>query len=163
MEELLIMILGGCGYVLVELLWRGRSHVSMFLLGGVCFWLIGRLDRDKPIPLAVQACLGAMLVTALELVTGLVVNCWLKLRVWDYSGLPLNMMGQICLYYFVLWIPLSAGAVVLEDAVRWVLFRRPMPHYSLLAVNGRRLPSAGGRSSCRADHSASVPGETECP
>lgn len=123
MGELLIMGLGGGGYVLVELLWRGRSHVSMFLLGGLCFWLIGRLNRRGTMPLSVQACLGAMVVTALELVTGLVVNCWLGWNVWDYSGLPLNLLGQVCLYYFVLWIPLSAAAALLERAARRMLFK----------------------------------------
>lgn len=104
----------------------------MFLLGGICFWLIGRLDRKKPVPVLVQACMGACLVTALELAVGLVVNCWLGLGVWDYSDLPMNFRGQICLYYFVLWIPLSAAAVVAEDGVRRLLFRTPIPQYRLL-------------------------------
>ena len=89
------MACGGSAYVLVELLWRGRSHFSMFLLGGLCFWLIGRLDRRFPVPLAAQACLGACVITALELVTGLIVNRWLGLGVWDYSSLPMNFLGQI--------------------------------------------------------------------
>lgn len=138
LRELLIFSLGGGAYVLVELMWRGRSHVSMFLLGGLCFWLIGRLDRRGPVPLLVQACQGACLVTALELGMGLVVNRWLGLGVWDYSALPCNLLGQICLYYFVLWIPLSAGAVLLEDALRRLLFRTPMPRYTLISP---RTPS----------------------
>lgn len=132
LRECLIAALGGGAYVLVELLWRGRSHISMFFLGGLCFWLIGWLDRRETVPVAVQACMGAVLVTALELLTGLIVNRWLGLNVWDYSGLPLNFLGQICLYYFVLWIPLSAAAVFLEDGLRWLLFRTPMPVYRLL-------------------------------
>lgn len=132
LQELLIAALGGGAYVLVECLWRGYSHFTMFLLGGLCFWLIGRLDRREPVPVAVQACLGAMLITALELATGLIVNRWLGWNVWDYSYLPLNFMGQICLYYFVLWIPLSAAAMFLEDALRRILFGTPMPKYSLL-------------------------------
>ena len=42
------LVLIGCGgalYVLVELCYRGRSHGSMFLLGGVLFWLIGLMDE----------------------------------------------------------------------------------------------------------------------
>lgn len=132
LRESLIAALGGGAYVLVELLWRGRSHISMFFLGGLCFWLIGCLNRRQTVPVVVQACMGAVLVTALELLTGLIVNCWLGLGVWDYSGLPLNFQGQICLYYFVLWIPLSAAAVFLEDGLRWLLFRTPMPVYRLL-------------------------------
>ena len=132
LQECLIAGLGGGVYVLVELWWRGESHVSMFLLGGLCFWLIGRLDRRVPMPVAGQACMGACVVTGLELLTGLIVNCWLGLDVWDYSTLPANFLGQICLYYFVLWIPLSAAAVFLEDGLRRLLFRRPMPIYRLL-------------------------------
>ena len=131
-RELLVGVLGGSGYVLVELVWRGRSHVSMFLLGGLCFWLIGQLNNGRSISLAYQACLGAVTVTVLELITGLVVNRWLGLGVWDYSSLPVNFMGQICLYYFVLWIPLSGAAAVLEDGVRRLLFGIPMPHYRLI-------------------------------
>lgn len=132
LQELVIGALGGGAYVLLELIWRGRSHISMFLLGGLCFWLIGRLDRGSAVPLVYQACLGAVTVTALELVTGLVVNRWLGLGVWDYSGLPMNFLGQICLYYFLLWIPLSGIAAVLEDAARWLLFGVPMPRYRLV-------------------------------
>lgn len=132
MRETAIILIGGLAYVWIELLWRGRSHISMFFLGGLCFWLIGRLDRNHPVPVLVQACLGACLVTGLELAVGLVVNCWLGLGVWDYSGLPCNLLGQICLYYFVLWIPLSAAAVVAEDGVRRLLFRTPIPQYRLL-------------------------------
>ena len=131
LQESLIFTLGGGAYVMVELLWRGYSHISMFLLGGLCFWLIGRLDREKSIPVIRQAVLGACLVTGLELLTGLIVNCWLKLGVWDYSSQPLNFLGQICLLYFLFWIPLSAAAVFLEDALRWLLFRRPLPQYRI--------------------------------
>ena len=132
LQEGLIVALGGGAYVLIELLWRGHSHISMFFLGGLCFWLIGGLDRRAPVPVVVQACLGACVVTALELLTGLIVNRWLGLGVWDYSGLPMNLLGQICLYYFVLWIPLSAGAVFLEDGLRRLLFGTPLPIYRLL-------------------------------
>lgn len=131
-RELLVFFAGGAAYIAVELLWRGRSHISMFFLGGLCFWLIGRLDRNGPVPVAIQACQGACLVTALELAMGLIVNRWLGLGVWDYSALPMNFLGQVCLYYFVLWIPLSAGAVFLEDALRFLLFRTPIPSYTLL-------------------------------
>ena len=112
-KELLVMVLGGGAYVLVELWWRGRSHISMFLLGGLCFWLIGQLDRHRAIPVALQACQGACVVTGLELVTGLVVNRWLGLDVWDYSGLPMNFLGQICPLFTFLWIPVAFAAMEL--------------------------------------------------
>ena len=132
LQNSVIMALGGGAYVLVELLWRGRSHISMFVLGGICFWLIGQLDRRQTIPVLGQACMGACVITGLELVTGLIVNRWLGLNVWDYSALPGNLMGQICLYYFALWIPLSAAAVFAEDGLRYLLFGTPFPQYRLI-------------------------------
>ena len=130
-QELLIVAIGGGLYVFIELLWRGRSHLSMFFLGGLCFWLIGSLNRIFAAPLLEQAVLGAALVTGLELITGLIVNRWLQLAVWDYSQLPMNLMGQICLPYFLLWIPLSAAAVLAEDGLRWLFWSTPLPSYRL--------------------------------
>lgn len=130
-QELLISAIGGIIYILIELLWRGRSHISMFILGGLCFWIIGRLDQSRPVPVASQAILGACTVTVLEYLTGLVVNRWLQLNVWDYSSLPLNLHGQICLPYFLLWIPLSAAAVFADNSLRLLLFRMPLPPYRL--------------------------------
>ena len=131
-QELLVAATGGGLYILIELLWRGRSHISMFLLGSLCFWLIGRMDRNHPTPVAAQAVIGAAMVTALELVTGLVVNRWLGLNVWDYSNLPMNFLGQICLPYFLLWVPLCTAAVFAEDGLRWLLFHTPLPPYRFL-------------------------------
>lgn len=131
LQEIAIILFGGSAYVAVELLWRGRSHISMFLLGGICFWLIGRLNDRGSNSVAMQALLGTCMVTALEFFTGLIVNKWLGLAVWDYSDMPMNVMGQICLYYCLLWVPLSAAAIFLEDGVRKVLFGVPFPTYRL--------------------------------
>ena len=103
----------------------------MFVLGGLCFVLLGLLNEGaRPeLPMVVQALFGACVITALELATGLVVNVGLGLDVWDYSRLPGNFLGQICLPYFLLWIPLSAGAVVADDWLRHALFGAPRPHH----------------------------------
>lgn len=115
--------IGGMAYIGLELLWRQWSHGSMFLVGGICFVLIGNIARLVPdMPLLMQAVVGAVLVTGMELLSGLVINVALGLRVWDYSGLPYNFMGQVCLSYFFLWILVSAGAVLLADLLRAGLF-----------------------------------------
>ncbi len=129
-QNLIIGAAGGLLYVCVELLYRGRSHLSMFLVGGVCFWAIGMLDRAVPgMPLLLQALTGAALITALELGSGLIVNVRLGLHVWDYSSCPMNYMGQICLPYSLLWIPLSLTAVFADDALRRLLFQQTPPGY----------------------------------
>ena len=113
-----IFMIGGLLYMLVEILWRGHSHWTMFLLGGICFVSIGLLNEIWPsMRLWQQMILGALIVTAAELVVGIIVNIWLGWHVWDYSSVPFNFMGQICLPYFFAWMGLSAIAVPVED---WV-------------------------------------------
>ena len=34
-KEIALAVCGGCLYVILELLWRGRSHWTMFILGAV--------------------------------------------------------------------------------------------------------------------------------
>ena len=96
--------LGGGLYTCLELLWRGRSHVSMFLLGGGCFLMLGRLRRLS-LPMFAKMCLGATFITLGELLTGVLVNR--DHRIWDYSNQPLNLMGQICTGFSLLWVALS--------------------------------------------------------
>lgn len=115
--------LGGMIYIGMELLWRQWSHGSMFLVGGLCFVLIGNIDSFSPqMPLLMQSVLGAFLVTATELFSGLIINVALGLHVWDYSAMPYNFMGQVCMSYFFLWIFVSAAAVWLDDFLRVRLF-----------------------------------------
>ena len=113
-KTVLLFLIGGSGYVGLELLWRGRSHVSMFFAGGVCFLLLGKLNRTKPrLPILLRGLMGALTITSVELLAGLLANR--DYRVWDYRRMPLNFLGQICLPFTLLWVPLSLIAMVLYD------------------------------------------------
>ena len=104
-RELTYFLLGGSAYVGLELLYRGRSHISMFGAGGICFLMLGKIRRiAAPYPLRLLA--GAGTITAVELGTGLLVNR--DYHVWDYRDMPGNFRGQICLPFSLLWIPVSA-------------------------------------------------------
>ena len=104
-----LFTVGGGIYVSLELLWRGRSHWTMFMLGGGCFLAIGELGkRQTHVPRALRAVIGSGVCTLGELLTGLTFNR--DFSVWDYRELPGNFRGQICLPFSVLWIPLSAAA-----------------------------------------------------
>ena len=109
-----LFCLGGTAYVGLELLWRGRSHSSMFAAGGLCFLLLGKLRRVKLHP-ATKSMLGASVITAVELGTGLMVNR--NHRVWDYRDMPANLAGQVCLPYSLLWVPVSMAAMTLHGLV----------------------------------------------
>jgi len=105
-----LFLLGGAAYVALELLWRGRSHSSMFLAGGSCFLLLGKLEHTEPrLPLPLRALMGSVIITSVELLAGLIFNR--EYAVWDYRHLPGNFHGQICLGYSALWIPVSLMAM----------------------------------------------------
>ena len=129
-KSVVIFYLGGMLYMAVELLWRGWSHGSMFLLGGLCFWLIGALNVCFPrMSVLVQMLVGTVVIVLAELCCGLVVNGWLGLAVWDYSLMPYHFMGQICLPFALLWFPVSGAALLAEDWLRQRLFGDPVPGY----------------------------------
>ena len=121
-KGILLFSIGGCGYMGLEFLWRGWSHGSMWLAGGSCFLLLGELNRTRQ-PLPLRLVTGAGIITAVELLTGLVANR--DYSVWDYRGMPFNYHGQICLPYSLLWIPVSFGAMLLYD-----LLEKRFPQHS---------------------------------
>ena len=126
--------LGGVIYVLIELMWRGYSHWSMFLLGGICFIALGLINEIIPwkMPLTAQMFIGCAIITALEFITGCIVNLWLGWNVWDYSELPFNFLGQISLRSSIGWYFLSAVGIVLDDWVRYIFFGEEKPKYKIV-------------------------------
>ncbi|MBQ4087053.1 MAG: hypothetical protein IJC78_02255 [Clostridia bacterium] len=113
---------GAAGYGVLELLWRGRTHWSMLLAGGICFLVYYKLCRDSQhMPLFVKCLLGASLITSVELMFGTVVNVMLGMNVWDYTNLPFHFFGQVCLPFFILWFLLCVPLTLLCDFLRMKL------------------------------------------
>lgn len=132
-KYLVLMVTGGLLYVALELIWRGRSHWTMFLLGGICFVALGLINEVLPwdMPMWKQILIGVAIVTALEFITGCIVNLWLGWNIWDYSGLSGNILGQICLQYCLLWLPVSLAGIVLDDWLRYWWWGEERPRYKL--------------------------------
>lgn len=127
-----LFLIGGAIYVLIELVYRGYSHWTMFLLGGLCFVLIGGVNEYIPweMPLWLQAGIGAVIITALEFICGCIVNLALGWNVWDYSNTPLNILGQVCLPFAIIWFVIAHFGIVLDDYLRYWLFKEEKPHYT---------------------------------
>ena len=84
----------------------------MFLAGGSCFLLLGKLENSQPrLPFPLRALMGATVITSVELFMGLIFNR--DYAVWDYRHMPGNFHGQICIPFFLLWLPVSLGAMAL--------------------------------------------------
>lgn len=112
-KQAVLFSIGGGSYVALELLWRGRSHWTMFMLGGGCFLALGRISpRLRPLT---RMALGSAVCTAGELAVGLLFNR--DHRIWDYRMLPGNFRGQICPLFSLLWAPLSLAG---GNLCRWL-------------------------------------------
>ncbi len=132
-KYLVLLLIGGMIYVLIELLFRGRSHFTMFILGGVCFVSVGLINEVLPwnTPFQLQMLLGGSIITVLEFISGCILNLYFGLGIWDYSDQPGNILGQICPLFSLLWVFLSGLAIVLDDYLRYRLFNEEKPHYTL--------------------------------
>ena len=132
-KHLILGTIGGLIYVLLELIWRGYSHWTMFILGGTCFVLLGLINEilDWDTPLTLQMLIGCTVITVLEFITGCVVNLWLGWNVWDYSDLKFNILGQISLFSSIGWYSISLVGITLDDWLRYRLFGEKKPRYKL--------------------------------
>lgn len=100
-------VFGGVSYAMIEILYRGFTHFSMFIAGGVCFIILIQLSISN-IPFLLKCLAGGIAVCTVEFAAGCIVNLWLKLNVWDYTHYGYHIMGQVCLRYLVIWSGLSA-------------------------------------------------------
>lgn len=132
-KEFILFIIGGILYILIELGYRGHSHWTMFILGGLCFVLIGGINNyiSWDMPIYEQMMIGSVIITMLEFICGCIVNLWLGWDVWDYSNMPYNVLGQICLPFSILWFFISLVAIVADDYIRYWLFDEEKPRYNL--------------------------------
>lgn len=128
-----LFVMGGLVYMSLEILWRGYTHWTMGVLGGICFICLGLINEilSWETPLALQMLIGGTIITILEFITGCIVNLWLGWNVWDYSNLPLNLLGQICLPFSILWYFISAIGIVIDDYIRYIYFDEECPRYKL--------------------------------
>jgi uncharacterized membrane protein len=113
-EIVAIFVIGESGYSLIELFWRGYTHWTMSITGGLCFLSIYKLNTRMLKASFWKKCLASTsLITGIEFVCGCVINRWLKWDVWNYQAQRLNFMGQICLIYSCLWFLLSIPTLCL--------------------------------------------------
>lgn len=129
-----LFLIGGLIYAAIEILWRGYTHWTMAVLGGLLFLLLGGMNNWLPweMPLWMQCVIGAVIVTVAELLAGIILNIWLDLAIWDYSQLPGNILGQVCPQFALAWCGLSLVAILLDDYLRYWLFNEEKPHYRLI-------------------------------
>ena len=102
----ILFIFGAIGYYSLEIIFRGYSHWSMGICGGICLvgiYFIDKLQKN----IYIKALVSALLITLIEFSAGCILNLWLGLKVWDYGALRLQLLGQISLLFSMIWYALS--------------------------------------------------------
>ena len=130
-EYLFLYGIGGWIYYILEILFRGFSHWSMFVLGGICMMFFSyqgqQVHWQDDFLLQVFRC--SIFVTAAEFITGIIVNKWFALHVWDYSRMPFQLFGQICLPFMMLFACLCAVGIYLSANILYLLYGEEKPQF----------------------------------
>lgn len=135
-------IMGIC-YALVEILFRGFTFLQMIWIGGLCGVLVGLLNEFsafKARRIWQQSLIGTGITLSIEFISGYIFNIRLSENLWDYSKVPFNFMGQICLRTAIAWFFLMPFTIYLDDWLRWKLFKQkkpsggPLENYKLLII-----------------------------
>jgi len=105
----------------------GTSTPYMGILGGLLIIILGRFNEinwvKNNLNLLTQSILGALVITAFEFISGCILNLWLGFHIWDYSRMPLNVLGQINILFSIFWLLLYPFIAWLDDLLRWVFYR----------------------------------------
>lgn len=134
LKYLCLFCIGGFAYCDIELLYRGQTHWSMFLCAGIIFIYASvqneALEWDYPFwKQLLKVWIFALIA---EFITGCIVNLWLGWDVWDYSNLKFNILGQTSLTFALLFLPICALAIVLDDYVRYLFFEEERDRKSVV-------------------------------
>lgn len=137
-----------CGgiYVCIELLWRGYSHWSMFILAIICgTFCIDHINNylSFNVDYLLQVGISTVLCTLAEGITGLYVNVYKGWQVWDYSNLPFTFFwGQCNLFFVLAWAAIIGFfGIFYCDAYNYYICKiDPCPYYKICGKVFLRFP-----------------------
>jgi len=136
-----IFMVFGILYVFIEVAYKavlsmkgslmGSSSLWMMLLGGMLGVVLGSINEKNSalgeLPYILQVIFGALLVTAMEFLSGCILNRWLGFGIWDYSHLPFNLLGQINIVHSSYWLLMTPTAFWLDDVIRHYVYKKEKP------------------------------------
>ncbi len=130
----------GTFYYVLEGIWRipkdGYTNLVMLAIRRLCGLAIGsinQISRFYKMKVIYQSLIGAVITLCIEFLSGLILDIWLGLGIWDYSTLPFSLLGKVCLPFGLLWFLIMPLAIWLEDTIRYKLFQEGT-YYSLIQI-----------------------------
>lgn len=132
-KNIVLFIIGYCFYIAIEVTYKGYSHVMMGICGGLAIMLIDKINDyiSWDMDILIQGSIGSAMITAFELVIGeLSLHTNYLPAMWDYSNVPFNFDGVICLPFSLIWVLLSIVAILIADSINYYVFNQlPIPYY----------------------------------
>lgn len=130
-----IFFFSGTAYIVIEIIFRGYTDFSMWILGGICGVIITFVNNglilDEKTPFEYQVAFCSMCCIVGELIAGLIVNQ--DYHVWDYRELfGTFAYGQLNIFFIMAWICICIFAIPLLDWIEWKLLDGRKPVYTFL-------------------------------
>lgn len=142
LKVLVLWFLLGSAYFVIEGIWHipsgGYANIIMLPIGGLCGICIGAINQIPKfynMKILYQSIISTIIILGVEFLSGCILNIWLGLGIWDYTDLPLNILGQVCPLYGILWFLLSPLAIWLEDYLRYKLWDEG-EYYTISSIYG---------------------------
>lgn len=87
------LIFGGGVYIIIEILYRGYSHWSMAIAGGVSFLLLhGLFSKFSGMHMILKLVACLIIISSVEFLVGYIVNMRFRWNIWDYSNIDITCM-----------------------------------------------------------------------
>jgi uncharacterized membrane protein len=132
---LTLFLVGYCAYIAIEVTYKNISYPLMGAVGGISFLLFDQINNiiSWNLDLILQGCIGSAIVTGFELIIGEGLKILNQTPMWDYSNMPLNYDGVICLPFSIVWIFITILGILVADAYNYYLFHEePRPYYWII-------------------------------
>jgi len=133
-ETFILFAVGFCTYITIECCYRQISYWEMGFCGGLAIVFLDRLNNEISwnIDILFQGLIGSALISSLELLIGTLSLNGILPQMWDYSKLPLNYKGIVCVPFSLIWVGLSIIAIMIADSIHYYVFEElPVPYYKL--------------------------------
>ena len=132
LRNTILFLIGFCVYITIEVLYRGFSYPLMGLCAGIAIVILDKINDliSWDVDVLWQCLFGALLITLMELIIGKMFLAGYLPVMWDYSSVPLNYQGIICVPFSIVWMALSFVAIIAADAINYYVFKeKPVPYY----------------------------------
>ena len=130
-----IFIISGLIYTMLELMWRGRTHWTMFLCAGLCGLVMANVNNNLlefDTDFLKQVVVSALCCTGFEFLFGIMFNR--DFSIWDYRELwgTIHILGdQVNILFFGIWIIISVFSLPFLDWLQWKLGLAEKPYYKI--------------------------------